>query len=69
MSISHLPDDYNQMSLFTSDDIYRINLQSGAIDTTFKDPTQNMDISDVKLFNQTLFFVNRYDQKLYGVQL
>jgi hypothetical protein len=68
-SISHLPDDYDQMALLTSDDIYRVNIQSGAIDTIFNDQTQNLDISDVKFFNNTLFFVNRYDQKLYGVQL
>ena len=69
LSTSHLPDDYNQMVLFTSDDIYRINLQSGAIDTVFNDETQNLDVSDVKFFNNTLLFVNRYDQKLYGIQL
>lgn len=69
LSTSHLPDDYDQMALFTSDDIYRINLQSGAIDTVWNDQTQNLDISDVKFFNGTLFFINRYDQKLYAIQL
>jgi hypothetical protein len=68
-SISHLPDDYNQMALFTSDDIYRVNLQSGAIDPVFNDQTQNLDVSDMKFFNNTVFFINRYDQKLYGIQL
>ncbi len=67
--ISHLPDDYNQMALFTSDDIYRINLQNGALDIVFNDPSQNLDLSDIKFFNSTLFFINRYDQKLYGVRL
>jgi len=68
-SISHLPDDYNQMALFTSDDIYRVNLQNGTIDPAFNDQTQNLDVSNMKFFNSTLFFVNRYDQKLYGIQL
>jgi hypothetical protein len=68
-SIAHLPDDYDQMALFTSDDIYRVNLQSGAIDPIFNDQAQNLDVSDVKFFNSTLFLVNRYDQKLYGIQL
>ena len=69
LSVSHLPDDYNQMSLFTSDDIYRINLQNGAVDTVFNDPSQNLDISDVRFFNNTLFFINRYDEKLYAISL
>ena len=47
LSISHLPDDYDQMALFTSDDIYQVNLQSGAIDTVFNDQSQNFDVSDV----------------------
>lgn len=68
-SISHLPDDYNQMALFTSDNIYRVNLQDGALDIVFNDPSQNLDLSDVKFFNSTLFFINRYDQKLYALRL
>jgi hypothetical protein len=68
-AISHLPDDYNQMALFTADDVYRINLRSGAIDTVFNDQKQNLDLSDVKFFNGMLFFVNRYDQKLYAIGL
>jgi hypothetical protein len=69
LGIAHLPDDYLQMSLFTSDDIYRINLSNGAIDTVFNDATQNIDVSDAKFFNNMLFFVNRYDQKLYAISL
>jgi hypothetical protein len=69
LAISHLPDDYNQMSLFTSDDIYRIDLMTGGIDTIFNDATQNLDVADIKFFNNAVFFINRYDQKLYGVQL
>lgn len=69
LAYNHLPDDYNQLALFTIDDLYRINLQTGAIDTVFDDATQNLDVSDVKLFNNILFFVNRYDNKLYAISL
>jgi hypothetical protein len=65
-SSAHLPDDYNTMALFTSDDIYKINTATGAEQVLWSDATQNMDVSDVKFFNNALFFVNRYDQKLYG---
>lgn len=66
-SSAHLPDDYNTMALFTSDDIYKINTATGAEQELWSDDTQNMDVSDVKFFNNALFFVNRYDQKLYGL--
>jgi hypothetical protein len=66
-SSANLPDDYNTMSLFTSDDIFKIDTATGGIVTLWSDKTQNMDISDAKVFNGTLFFVNRYDQKLYGL--
>ncbi len=66
-SSASLPDAYNMMSLFTSDDIYKINLTTAAITPIWSDQTQNMDVSDVKIFNGTLFFVNRYDERLYGL--
>lgn len=66
-SSARLPDDYNMMALFTSDDLYRINTATGAEQVLWSDATQNMDVSDVKFFNNALFFVNRYDQKLYGL--
>jgi hypothetical protein len=69
LAYNHLPDDYNQLALFTVDDLYRINLQTGVIDTIFNDPTQSLDVSDVKLFNNILFFINRYDNKLYAISL
>jgi hypothetical protein len=69
LAYNHLPDDYNQLALFTVDDLYRINLQTGAIDAVFNDSTQNLDVSDIKLFNNILFFINRYDNKLYAISL
>ncbi len=66
-SSAHLPDDYNMMALFTSDDLYKVNTQTGAVQSLWSDATQNVDVSDVKFANNALFFVNRYDQKLYGL--
>jgi hypothetical protein len=68
-SSARLPDDYNDMALFTADDIYKINTATGATQALWNDRTQNMDVSDVKLFGYALFFVNRYDQKLYSLTL
>jgi len=66
---AHLPDDYDQMALFTSDDIYKINILTGATDVLWSDQTQNIDTSDLKFFNGNLFFINRYDQKVYALTL
>jgi hypothetical protein len=66
-SSAQLPDDYETMALFTSDDIYKINTQTGSTQVLWSDQDQNMDVSDVKYFNNALFFVNRYDQRLYGL--
>jgi hypothetical protein len=66
-SSAHLPDDYLTMALFTSDDIYKINTATGGEQVLWSDAAQNMDTSDMKFANNALFFVNRYDQKLYGL--
>ncbi len=69
ISSARLPDDYEQMSFFTSDNIYRINTSNGSVTTLFNDQNQTMDVSRIKVFNNALFFVNRYDQKLYSIKL
>jgi hypothetical protein len=66
-SSAQLPDAYNTMALFTSDDIYKINTATGADQVLWSDATENMDASDMKFFNNALFFINRYDSKLYGL--
>ncbi|HVM77312.1 MAG TPA: hypothetical protein VMU07_04125 [Candidatus Paceibacterota bacterium] len=65
LSLAHLPDDYNQMALFTSDDIYEINTQNGAITVLWSTTSQHMDVTDVSTVGGAVFFINRYDNKLY----
>jgi hypothetical protein len=67
LAASPLPDLYDQKGLFTSDNIYRINISSGNIDTLFNDQNQNIDVSKIKIFNNNLYFINRLDQKLYSL--
>ncbi|MDR3582021.1 MAG: hypothetical protein P4L67_01975 [Candidatus Pacebacteria bacterium] len=69
LSSVQLPDDYNMMAAFTSDLIARVNTQTGGEDILWNGSAQNIDSSDVKFFNNTLFFINRYDQKLYALTL
>lgn len=64
-----LPDDYEMKKIFTSDDFYRIDLANGNLIQALSSPMQNMDAIDLKVFGGHLFFVNRYDQKLYWASL
>ena len=68
-SSANLPDDYNMMALFTSDDIYKVNTQTGQTQALWSGQSQNIDATDLKVFNKTLFFTNRYNQELYGLVL
>ncbi len=63
-----LPDTYNEMALFTVDTFYRVHTDTGAVDTILS-PAQSVDAVNLHLFNRILFFVNRYDQKLYAISL
>lgn len=64
-SRSLLPDDYYKKAIFTSDNFYRINLISGEMKVIYSDIFQNLDAQNLKISNGQLFFVNRFDQKLY----
>jgi len=68
-SAAAVPDDYNQMALFTSDNIDRINTQTGEIDALWNDPAQNVDVSNIKTFGNEVFFVDRYTNKLFALTL
>lgn len=67
LSQSLLPDSYEQRSLFTADDIYRINTDDGLISTIFNDAGRSFDIEKPEVQGTTFFFINRYDQNLYAL--
>jgi hypothetical protein len=66
---SVLPDDYLGKALFTTDDISKTNLTTGDTSALFADSSQNLDADILKIFNKTLFFINRFDRKLYAISL
>ncbi len=68
-SFARLPDDYDQMSLFATDAIYRINTTDGRTNALLATPSISIDATDLKIFNSVLYFVNRYDSKLYAISL
>ncbi|HUZ92370.1 MAG TPA: hypothetical protein VNG29_00020 [Candidatus Paceibacterota bacterium] len=69
LQTSALPDDYLMRSFFTADDLYKVDLASGNTSQIFADQNQTLDTTDLSVANQTLFFVNRIDQRLYAVSL
>ena len=62
-----LPDAYNERQISTMDDIYRINISNGHIDPILVGSPQGFDVSDVRVAGNKIFFINRYDSKLYSV--
>jgi hypothetical protein len=64
-----LPDDYLMHSIYTNDNIYKIDLSGNQIELYFNDPLENYDMSNIKIFGNTFYFINRYDQKLYKMTL
>ena len=70
-SVARLPDEYNQDMYFTDDDFYSIDTDTGLLNEIFSASliNQTIDATDMKVFNNILFFVNRYDQKIYALAL
>ena len=64
-----LPDAYLKKALFTSDDFFEINVSTGEFKSVFSDSSKNLDADNVKIFNQSVFFINRYDKKIYSIGL
>lgn len=64
-----LPDDYLKNIVFTLDAFYKINLTSGDVSPVFQDAAQRLDAVNIKSANGRLYFINRYDNKLYAVSL
>ncbi len=69
LSMSKLPDSYQKRALFTVDNFYKINVDDGSIAQISADQNYALDATNLLIANQTLFFVNRYDQKLYAISL
>jgi hypothetical protein len=70
-SIARLPDEYDQNVYFTDDDFYRMDAGTGSLNQIFSFGTAGLsiDATRVKAFNNILFFINRYDQKIYALAL
>ncbi len=66
---SQLPDSYLKKSVFTSDNFFEIDVATGTVKSIFSDSSKDIDSYKLKIFGQSLFFINRFDQKVYSVAL
>lgn len=64
-----LPDAYQKRDIFTSDDFFEINISTGNIKNIFNDQGKDIDAENLKVFNQSLFFLNRFDKLIYSLPL
>jgi hypothetical protein len=64
-----LPDDYYMKKFFTQDNFYSIELSTGKVKTLFSENGIAWDGTRLKIFGDKLFFINRYDNRLYGISL
>jgi len=65
----YITDDYLSHELYTEDDIYKINLNSGETKIIFNDKTKSFDMDKLQLVNNRIFFINRFDKKIYSISL
>ncbi len=69
LSNSQLPDDYQKKKFLINDSLYQINLADGGIKAIFSGADLGLDISQLKISNQKIYFVNRANQRLYALTL
>jgi len=64
-----LPDDYFKKAVYFSDRFYQINMTDNLSLEIFEPVDFAIDAANLKLIDGKLLFINRYDNKLYSVEL
>ncbi|MCS6789157.1 MAG: hypothetical protein NZ484_01135 [Patescibacteria group bacterium] len=63
-------DDYLTYNLYTEDEIYKINIQNKSIEKIKpENNNQFFDIQELKIKDNKIFFINRFDNNLYSIEL
>jgi hypothetical protein len=65
---NNFPDDYYKKSIYFKDGIYSIDLTKNQLTSLF-DSNNSIDAVNLNLFGGKMLFINRYDQKLYSLDL
>jgi hypothetical protein len=64
-----LPDDYYKKAVYFDDNLYLIDLSTGASKILLEKSDTLIDAEHLELFNNQLLFKNRIDGKLYSLEL
>ncbi len=64
-----LPDDYLKRAVYFQDSFYQIDITQNSFSEILGGTELTIDAVNLKLINNKLFFVNRYDNKLYSLDL
>ncbi|MBU4348108.1 hypothetical protein KJ671_01195 [Patescibacteria group bacterium] len=64
-----LPDDYYKKAEYFIDDIFMIDRSEETISKIFDGSEVALDIYNLKIKDDSLLFINRYDNKLYSLKL
>ncbi|MDP2629487.1 MAG: hypothetical protein Q8P45_02170 [Candidatus Harrisonbacteria bacterium] len=71
-SAKNYPDEYLQGGAYTNDRLVFIDGRSGQQTTLFSSKEENsflLDAKELKIVGERLYFINRYDQRLYSIDL
>ena len=63
-----LPDDYLKRAVHFNDFIYRLDTEKNSMEPIFAEYEPSLDITHLTAFGNQLFFINRYNNKLYSLE-
>jgi len=61
------PEDYLQNGFFSADDVFKFNLKTGEVVQIWSKEEEALDFWNMKVVENRLLFVNRFDGKLYSL--
>jgi hypothetical protein len=64
-----LPDDYLKKAVYFRDGLYQIDISQNSLSEIFTEAEPAIDAVRLSIFDNQLLFINRYDGRLYGLEL
>lgn len=64
-----LPDDYLKRDAYVQDGIYQIDIANNGIRAVYEGDAPVIDATDLTVLDDRIVFINRYDRKLYSLDL
>jgi hypothetical protein len=64
-----LPDDYLKKAVYFRDNFYQVDIDQNSMTEIFTETEPAIDATHLNLIDNKLFFINRYDNKLYSIEL